>query len=253
MQSRKRRIVDEQVEDQSSIPLKQNVSTESIFGSQAITDVPKLIPNMVQPLFSTETPLKGNKQAAKIPTPARMTPSPKDLVATPSLIKNEYKDDMDISEDEILYFCKRKLHDSKQILTSGQKKDILNIASNAGYLVDNPTAVAYFCSHCETAVLETDFCKQHQQHYSANMFEHVSKRHKDMGKKYMVIECKDKLQVCRAESVNSHSNIANAMVSDEKIRKIVLALALRLSDRLKAAKHYLELGTNVLQEEEGDD
>ena len=99
-------------------------------------------------------------------------------------------------------------------------------------------------------VLATDFPKHHTQRYSSNMFEHVHKKHKKLAKKYMVLEVRDELQVCRSDAIDTHSSIVKTAESDKKKVALVIALSLRLSGRLKLIKPYFELGTNVLTDED---
>ena len=68
----------------------------------------------------------------------------------------------------------------------------------------------------------------------------------------MVLEVRGEHQVCRSDAIDTHSSIVKTAESDQKKVALVIALALKLSGRLELIKPYLELGTNVLIDEDDD-
>ena len=165
-------------------------------------------------------------------------------------MKNELVGDYDISETDIIYFPKRKIHNTRLMHDDKERIEIFEAAEKAGYSMESQTEVAYFCSQCKAAIPAQDFGPSHRGQYAQCMFTHVHKKHKNSPKKYMILEVKDRLQVCRANNLNTHSTIQMTAEQGKKVEKAVIKLAYQMSDTLKKEKLFLELGTNVLDEDE---
>ena len=269
MQTRKRRIVEETSEaivtapvnltiisaqDKSVVEAKNPPFTATLTYTNVLS-IDKMIPatsifgiplNTGSDIIpKTRLELVTNDDSRAIaPTPVRR--SSQNLTAAMAQLKNAPIDPDLLTEEDMIYFPKRRIRDAKVTFAKKEKKQMMEADEEAGYPLDQPTTVAYFCSLCQAPIHAKEMGPKHHGHYTTNVFNHIIRKRKHLGRRFIVLEVKDYLQVCRGDSLDPHSTIIGTSVTDPLVVEKVIKLAMDLSDRLKVEKSYLALGMNNL-------